>query len=235
MQSLHNRVLVLEAQLTAVQSNPAILSYSTRGIRASYDRALLAVGQSGSSLTISLDDISVIWLDELDITKDGIELLPAAQAGPSDGAKSFTGEDMLDVLINYAPLFRIGPTANPSCSSSCSKGVGITPELVACLPNEPLRSKLMDQLEAALLMHPCVNFPHFRSLVAAMFHWAENTSRAGSVDSSTIQRPTLSFFAATTAGLALGAQCYLEARGAMTTADHPSTLIRCYIISQSLS
>lgn len=132
---------------------------------------------------------------------------------------------MLDILIHYAPLFRITSTECPtSDSSNISQDIGITPELVACLPTEPLRSKLMDHLEAVLLIHPCINFPYFKSVVTAMFHWADNCI-AGSVYLLASWRPTFSFFAATAAGFALGAQCYLQAyeREAMMTAKQPSS------------
>ena len=59
----------------------------------------------------------------------------------------------------------------------------------------------------------------FKTLVATMFHWADSASRTRNMEVVSSRRPSLSFFAAAAAGFALGAQCQLEARAAMSTTD----------------
>ncbi|KAI0942812.1 hypothetical protein AcV7_002119 [Taiwanofungus camphoratus] len=103
VQSLHNRIIVLEtaiAQLTSASPSATISSvlsslppfkapftsssmslpnivgarghsagsagYNMLGSMPSNDRALLAIGASGSSVVISLEDVASIWLGELD-------------------------------------------------------------------------------------------------------------------------------------------------------------------------
>ncbi|KIJ06525.1 hypothetical protein PAXINDRAFT_103325, partial [Paxillus involutus ATCC 200175] len=78
LHSLNNRLIQVESQLAQFTA-PGARSHqfynhppaSTHG-----DRALLAVGHSGSSLAISLDDISTIWLDELGLGKDILPVQP---------------------------------------------------------------------------------------------------------------------------------------------------------------
>lgn len=107
MQSLHNRILVLEGLIAKVSEAPAGVSvqsvFGNAGFKAPFgnaagiaagaptgptivhsisnDRALLATGVSGSSVVISLEDVASIWLSEFDDVLHG-------QIDPSTGSPS---------------------------------------------------------------------------------------------------------------------------------------------------
>ncbi|KAF8336273.1 uncharacterized protein EI90DRAFT_2911917 [Cantharellus anzutake] len=91
------------------------------------------------------------------------------------------------------------------------------------MPDEATRDFLLRNLESTMLMHPCFNFPQFRNRVEALYNpdiWTATspsseldlaqpdvTGESGDPQPSTTspRRPSLSFFAAALAGLALGA------------------------------
>lgn len=152
------------------------------------DRALLAVGQSGSSLTISLEDVTAIWLSQLDLNKD---LLPTPTQSNHPLTSSFppyscsaqitleqttvssssgsSGELPAALLVPPPSIYY---SANPTSREAPS----VTPRLVALLPPSPLkRRKLCNNVEEILKVNPCFNWKHFRERLEGIFRWAADT------------------------------------------------------------
>ena len=196
---MHNRVITLEAQVallnsTAVTHKPTALPV---------DRTLLAIGNSGSSLAVSLDDVSSIWLSHLNLVPPVKLKLEASAVDLPDG-------DL--------PLSAIFPPISLFVSNSSPlEPPSVTTQLVARLPHSTdLQQQLLDSVDDVLALHPCFNFQHFQTRVHSMFSWsleAETYERAAGSNplpststsrDSTLTRPTLSFFAAASAALALG-------------------------------
>ena len=201
LQSVHNRVITLEAQIallnsTAVTHKPAAVPI---------DRTLLVIGKSGSSLAISLDDIASIWLSHLNIVPPVRLKLEASAVEVPDG------DPPLSAIFPPISLFL--------SNSSALDPPSVTTQLVARLPQSAaMQQQLLDSVNDVLALHPSFNFQHFQTRVHGMFSWsleAEN-SECATGDStarstltyasrdSTPTRPTLSFFAAASAGFALG-------------------------------
>lgn len=191
VQSLHNRVLVLEAQLSQLTSGRMRLP-------SDLDRALLAVGASGSSVLISLDDAAGLWLEHLDLSRDNsVDLCPAAlnnfepDSCPPD---PFPSHNKIIHPLNYIPQLLSN---------------AVTPELLALLPSTSQRPALLDVLTSICRMHPSLNFPHFRARINLMF--VDNSGPEeigiGPPRTSFLEKPSLSFFAAAAAGFALALQC----------------------------
>lgn len=192
-------------------------------------RALLALGGGSSSISVSLDDISSLWLEHLDFAKEGVEarLLTSSVLSPPTDA---TGElQWLERLTSHLNLFKsssISPNAASSSSSPGGSGGGIavTPQLVAQLPAEPVRTALMELLEVKLRMHPSVPYAYFKRKIEAMFQWAESQSPSSPFPTSSSgkaeeDRPSLAFFAAAAIGFAIGAASWLERSGDSFAAD----------------
>jgi hypothetical protein len=228
VQSLHNRVLVLEAALAQLKAHPAFgqtLSASVfppqflqqSGSGSSYnglshnDRALLATRKDGSSLSIPLDDVASTWLSDLDIDMDG--LLPSGSRdvlAPNGGltlTPSQTGESStLDPSTHWPPLTPYYLDMPPPTGVfTTGDQLRVTPALCQLLPRSPeVRVHLLDGLERTLRVHPCIHWPHLRSRIEALFMWSDAHSHGVPLPSHVTQ-PSVSFFAVATAGLALGA------------------------------
>lgn len=157
---------------------------------------MIAIGNSGSSLALALDDVSQLWLDHLDVSRDlgsfatsgnpgagALELPPA-----TDPAFSATASpaDFLPKTANSAHsphhggANRSSPTPASPHSSTQSYGGGplfltplteraVTPALLQLLPHPQTEAPaLLHILEHAMCMHPCFNFPHFRQRVEGL-------------------------------------------------------------------
>lgn len=147
MQSLHNRILVLEGLFAKASEAPAGMSiqsvFGNTGFKAPFgnaagslpagatsgmltvvhsisnDRALLATGASGSSVVISLEDVASIWLSEFDDVLHG-------QIDPSTGSPS-------------APRVKVEPTpillsAPAPFASSAASPISSLPRFVPPIP-----------------------------------------------------------------------------------------------------
>jgi hypothetical protein len=156
------------------------------------DRALIAVGHSGSSLTIPLEDVTAIWLDQLDLNKD----LPAqSHSSPSLAPYS---PSQIKLEPNSIPTY----TANANTASEPPAALLVPPpsiyysynpatyqpsvstDLVDLLPSSPSkRRKLCNSVEEILTINPCFNWKHFRERLDGMFRWA--------ADMEAIERATL--------------------------------------------
>lgn len=206
LHSLNNRLIQVESQLaqfTAPGARSHNFYHQPSGPSTQSDRPLLAVGQSGSSLAISLDDITAIWLDELEIGRDilpaqspppsypscpayalnPVKVEPAPATLPSHDAPSLSDPP---VHLLLPPLTAYYTSSSPtSTESPC-----VNPRLLVHLPFAPRRrQKLYDNVEDVLKMHPCFNFKHFKDRAEAMFKWSSELDGHDSslADTSTTQ------------------------------------------------
>src|SRR6266849_3625107 len=75
VQSLHNRLQIVESQIAQIYAGgirvPTVLAgVSSDNFPFSHnDRTILAVGCSGSSVTVPLDDVAALWLEYLDLPR----------------------------------------------------------------------------------------------------------------------------------------------------------------------
>lgn len=226
LQSVHNRVVTLEAQMallssTAVTQKPTILPV---------DRTLLAVGNSGSSLAVSLDEVSSVWLSHLNLVPPVKLKLETSAVDAPDGD--------LPLSATFPPISLF------LSNSSALEPPSVTTQLVARLPRSTdLQQQLLHCVHDVLDLHPSFNFQHFQTRVHSMFSWsleAETYERAvgdnpvSSTSTSrdlTITRPTLSFFAAASAAFALGSlvrntndSCLASLEGRNATLSNPYPL-----------
>ena len=193
-------MLVLEAQLAQLTSGKLKLASHD------LDHALLAVGASGSSVLVSLDDVAGVWLEHLELAREpALDLRPAIasaeyelsdrrEASPRSHGSSVHSSPHPGSIVTspFPPLPRT-----------------VTPALLALLPSAPQRPILLDVLNSVLRMHPSINFPHFRARVMAIFNDGSGPEEIGIGPSRAdhSEKPTLSFFAAVAAGFALAMQC----------------------------
>lgn len=199
LQSVHNRVVNLETQVALLSST----AVTQRPTAFPVDRTLLATGSSGSSLAVSLDDVSSIWLSHLNIVPPVKLKLETSAVDLPDGD--------LPLSTTFPPI---------SLFSSNSSALGhpsVTTQLVARLPQSTdVQQQLLDSADDVLALHPCFNFQHFQARVYGMFSWSletgtyEHATGNGTLSSASTSRdsiqtrPTLSFFAAASAAFALG-------------------------------
>lgn len=146
------------------------------------DRALIAVGHSGSSLAIPLEDVTAIWLDQLDLTKDSLP----AQSHHSPVFAPYSPSH-LKLELTSSPVCAADPNASreppaalllppPSIYYSHNPSAhlpSVSTELVALLPSSPFkRRKLCNSVEEILTINPCFNWRNFRERLDGMFRWA---------------------------------------------------------------
>jgi Fungal specific transcription factor domain len=227
VQSLHNRVLILEAQLSQLTSGRMKLSSHD------LDHALLAVGSSGSSVLVPVDDVAGVWLEHVDIGRDcGVDFQPAF-LGMSNESESHDRRD--HTRPEASPCSRgdsVHSSPHPASSAAVSSPLSIphlhlsspsvTPALLALLPSARQRPILLDVLGSVLRMHPSLNFPHFRARIATMFVDGSSPGEIGIGPSRAdhTEKPTLTFFAAVTAGFALAIQC--SSKHGVASSSHAS-------------
>lgn len=147
---------------------------------------LLPPGKPGSSLSISLDDVNAIWLDDQDLPK-GIPLVQEPRSQSSCPPYANPGQVKLESsapipnqqqtstgLEHPIPLLLPSMSAYFSTSSPSShEPPCVTSRLMANLPFAPRkRQRLYDNVEDVLKMYPCFNFKHFKDRAEAMFKWA---------------------------------------------------------------
>ena len=170
------------------------------------DRTLLAIGNSGSSLAVSLDDVASIWLSHLN-------LIPSVKLKlETDGVVLPDGD---------LPLSTAFPPISLFLSTSTPVAFTVTTQLVALLPQlGDVQQQLLDSLDDVLALHPSFNYQDFQTRVYNLFSWSsEAETREHAVGNSTLSststsrsdtrpRPTLSFFSAASAAFALGLLVY---------------------------
>lgn len=199
LQSVHNRVVNLETQVALINSIPATQKPTTL----LGNRTLLAIGNSGSSLAVSLDDVSSIWLSHLNLVPPAKLKLETSAVDTPDGD--------LPLSTTFTPISLF------LSNSSALEPPSVTTRLVARLPKSAkAQQQLLDSVDDVLALHPSFNFQHFRTRIHSMFSWSLETETYERVAGSstlpptstsgdaTFSRPTLSFFAAASAAFALG-------------------------------
>lgn len=199
---------------------------------------LLALGAHGASVAINLDGPTGLWIDDLGFdmsTGDAPSNSERSSETPGISLQPVTSipdAGLLDFLSTFTQYFRLsssssGTSADDEFNLPDDDGarIGVTPRAVLKLPPAHIRAQIYPRLEAAHIMAPCVNYIQFRRRMEGMFRWAEIASglSAGDSGAATLHGddsdieplqspPTLSFFAAAAAALAMGAQCWLFER-----------------------
>ncbi|KAH7912844.1 hypothetical protein BJ138DRAFT_1082778 [Hygrophoropsis aurantiaca] len=196
LHSLNNRLIQVEsqvAQITAPGARP-YPSATAFGPSSQLDRPILAVGSSGSSLAITLDDISAIWLDELDLNK---ETLPTpSSSGASHTSPSQIKLEQLPVSLPVSdlsngpelPLPLLLPPLSAYYASptpSVHEQPSVTLRIVQQLPfAQRKRQRLYDNVEDVLKMRPSFNLKHFKDRTENMFRWASEAEGTNALDST---------------------------------------------------
>ena len=186
---------------------------------------MLAVGCSGSSVTVSLDDVAALWLEHLELPRS----YPIETNSSSTSAPVKLEPVSAELAIHDEPAFpAMVPSFNIYYPTSTSQAA-VTPSLVALLPSAPtIRSRITTAIEEAMKMRPCFNVKHFRTRAENMFAWAKEEDGRGTAATSANAKvdlarsiffpnstqapvtpvprsaPTLSFFASVSVAFALG-------------------------------
>ncbi|KAF8273547.1 hypothetical protein EI94DRAFT_1155357 [Lactarius quietus] len=193
VQSLHNRLQIVESQLAQIFAGglrvpTTITSTGSDNFPFPHnDRTMLAVGASGSSVTVSLDDVAALWLEHLEFPRSyPVETSTSLSASSSSPSASVKLEpSSTELAIHDEPTF---PTMIPSFSiffPTSSSQAAVTPSLVAILPSAPtIRSRIITAVEETMKMRPCFNVKHFRARVESMFAWAKEEDGRGTTGTS---------------------------------------------------
>ena len=239
VQSLHNRLQIVESQIAQIYAGgirvpTALASVSSDNFPFSHnDRTILAVGCSGSSVTVSLDDVAALWLEYLDLPRS----CPAevntscTSASPSPTTPMKLEPYSSELAVHDEPAFTDAIPPFTIYFPSSTSQAAVTPSLVALLPSSfNTRARIAMALEETMKMHPCFNIKHFRNRAESMVAWAKDedgrglagTSASSSNAKADLARsiffptsspsvapisrstPTLSFFASVAVAYALG-------------------------------
>lgn len=239
VQSLHNRLQIVESQIAQIYAGgirvpTALASVSLEDFPFSHnDRAILAVSCSGSSVTVSLDDVAALWLEYLDLPRS----CPTEVNTPCTSSSSSFSTPMKlepyssELALHDEPAFTAAIPPLTIYFPTSTSQAAVTPPLVAFLPSSfNTRSRITTALEETMKMHPCFNIKHFRNRAESMVAWAKDEdgrglAGAGASNSNAkadfarsiffptsctpgapVSRPTptLSFFASVAAAYALG-------------------------------
>ena len=235
VQSLHNRLQIVESQLAQIFAGglrvpTTITSSSSDNFPFPHnDRTMIALGSSGSSVTVSLDDVAALWLEHLELPRSyPVETNSSFPSAPVK-LEPFSAE----LAIHDEPAF---PALIPSFDifyPTSTSQAAVTPSLVALLPSAPtIRSRITTAVEETMKMRPCFNVKHFRARAESMFAWAKEEDARGTAGTSASNAnakvdlarsiffpnscaqtpvspaprlaPTLSFFASVSVAYALG-------------------------------
>lgn len=237
VQSLHNRLQIVESQIAQIYAGgirvPTVLaSVSSDNFPFCHnDRTILAVGCSGSSVTVSLDDVAALWLEYLDLPRScPAEVNTSCTSASSSSTPMKLEPHSSELAVHDEPAFTAAiPPFTIYFPTSTSQAV-VTPPLVALLPSAfNTRARITTALEETMKMHPCFNIKHFRNRAESMVAWAKDEDGrglAGAGASSSNAKadlarsiffptscpppitmrptPTLSFFASVAVAYALG-------------------------------
>ena len=239
VQSLHNRLQIVESQISQIYAGgirvPTVLAgVSSDSFPFSHnDRTVLAVGCSGSSVIVSLDDVAALWLEHLDLPRScPAEVNTLCTSTPSSPSTPMKLEPYSSELaVHDEPAFTAAIPPFSIYFPSSTSQAAVTPSLVALLPSSfNTRARIAMALEETMKMHPCFNIKHFRSRAESMVAWAKDEDGRGLAGASAsnsnakadlarsiffptssppvipVSRPTptLSFFASVAVAYALG-------------------------------
>ena len=237
VQSLHNRLQIVESQIAQIYAGgirvpTALASVSLDNFPFSHnDRAILAVGCSGSSVTVSLDDVAALWLEYLDLPRSCPPEVNTSSISSSSSPMKLEPYSS-ELAVHDEPAFTTAIPPFTIYFPTSTSQAAVTPPLVALLPSTfNTRSRITTALEETMKMHPCFNIKHFRNRAESMFAWAKDedgrgmsgagasssnakadlarsiffpTPPSSSVAPVSRPTPTLSFFASVAAAYALG-------------------------------
>ena len=237
MQSLHNRLQIVESQIAQIYAGgirvpTALVSVSLDNLPFSHnDRAILAVGCSGSSVTVSLDDVAALWLEYLDLPRSCPAEVNTSSLSSSSSPMKLEPYSS-ELAVHDEPAFTAAIPPFTIYFPTSTSQTAVSPPLVALLPSAfNARSRITTALEETMKMHPCFNIKHFRNRAESMFAWAKDEDGRGltgagasssnakadlarsiffptppspSVAPVSRPTPTLSFFASVAAAYALG-------------------------------
>lgn len=193
MQSLHNRLQIVESQVAQIFSGGFRVPTALATVPSDNypfphnDRSILAVGCSGSSVTVSLDDVAALWLEHLDFPRscsvDAITSCTLSSASPS--APVQLEPCLTDLAVHDEPAFTaMIPSFSIYYPTSTSQPA-VTPPLVALLPSaSTTRSRIMTAVEEIMKMRPCFNMKFFRAQTESMFSWAKEEDGRGATGTS---------------------------------------------------
>lgn len=245
LHSLNNRVTALESHMAQCNSNaashPHPHHHSGGPGQPPQDRALIAVGHSGSSLIIPSEDVTGIWLNQLGLDH---ELLPVLAASDPSAAGSDVKQEPTSMALpdesssggQPAVLHLPPPSTYFTSSPSQRQAPSVSPELVhVLLPPSPKRRRLCNNVEDILAINPSFYWKPFKDRMDVFFKWAEQTGAtasrspmpskadaarailfnnpAASSQATPAPQPTVSLFAAVAAAFALGAQASASRSG----------------------
>lgn len=187
VQSLHNRLQIVESQLAQIFAGglrvpTTITNTSSDNFPFPHnDRTMLAVGSSGSSVTVSLDDVAALWLEHLEFPRScSVETSASTPISATPSAPVKLEPSSTELAIHDEPAF---PAMVPSFSvfyPTSSSQAAVTPSLVGLLPSAPtIRSRIITAVEETLKMRPCISAKHFRTRVESMFAWSKEEDGRG--------------------------------------------------------
>ena len=138
------------------------------------DCTLIAVGSSGSSLTIPLEDITAIWLEQPDLNKDVIPSQIHSSSFCVPYSQSQTKVPTNYTLIHSAtePMAMFFPPARFYYSFISSKyQATVTHQLIAVLPSPLKCQTLCNNVEEILTISLCFDGKHFKERLDGMIRW----------------------------------------------------------------
>ncbi|KAI9438278.1 hypothetical protein H4582DRAFT_252611 [Lactarius indigo] len=193
VQSLHNRLQIVESQLAQIFAGglrvpTAITSTSSDNFPFPHnDRIMLAVGSSGSSVTVSLDDVAALWLEHLEFPRSyPVETNTSFIPGSSSPSAPVKLEPLsTELAVHDEPAFTAMVPAFSIYYPTSTSQAAVTPSLVALLPSAPtIRSRIATAVEETMKMRPCFNVKHFRTRTESMFAWAKEEDGRSTVGTS---------------------------------------------------
>ncbi|KAI0046789.1 hypothetical protein FA95DRAFT_1606603 [Auriscalpium vulgare] len=191
VQSLHNRLQIVESQVAQIYAGgvrtgpvPTAGPLTDNLPFPHNDRTVLATGMSGSSVTISLDDVAALWIEHIDLPhaspSDPSSSSPFAP-GPSSPQVKLEPSIDVSTAPDEVPFFSTLPPLSIYYPHGSTTAV-VSPTLIALLPAAPsLRSRIVTAIDETMRMHPCFNVKNFKYRSDSMFSWAkEEDLRTGS-------------------------------------------------------
>ncbi|KAF7975092.1 hypothetical protein HWV62_10495 [Athelia sp. TMB] len=187
---------------THYSNQPHSRRHSHTGHEKVDEAPLIAMGPGSASVLIPNEDVLQLWLTALDVAPILAPILvPQMQSEKPNRPTAF--------IVSSPSFYTFSPNASATPD--------ITPPLVQLfVPPPPAREKLWAAAMSVLAGHPGI-LPfaeEWKGRVDKMFKWATELGAVsgGEKAEETEEKPTVSFFAATTAVFAVGAQA-LASRG----------------------
>lgn len=233
LHNVHNRLCDIELQLGHWQQHGNPQAGGEPSSKSSLDRALIAVGHSGSSLIVPMDEIAMLYLSDLgsDIVTDSL-LAPVAEPPAICASAAYSPLSTAAVKAETASsLMLVGPSPPTVPPLQYFTQSLASARIIKQLPSSPsLRRKLLNAAAIVVQTSPSFNWRHLRHRIDEVLNYGdENLNVEGGelahdgIRSKVTAPPTASLFAATTAAFALGALT----SGDIESRDAESQDLRC--------